>query len=289
MDGFENALRVLPRSLREAAERLPKGARKEAEELRLRLGRAPAVRFAEGEAALPGVECVTAETLRAVLELATGASWHTAEDSLRRGFVTVQGGCRIGVCGQAVTEEGRVVGIRELSSLCIRIPREVRESADGLLEKEFHSTILISPPSGGKTTLLREMCRRLSDGGLPVSLCDERGEVAAVWNGRAQFDVGARTDVLTGAPKGEGAMMMLRSMAPRILALDEITAPEDVEACLCAANCGVRLLVTAHGCGTEDLFSRGIYRKLTEHKLFRRAVVIRVEDGRRSYRVEKLS
>lgn len=288
MDGFETALTVLPREVRAAAARLPAGVRGRVEELRLRTGRPPAARLAEGEVSLPGVPEVTPETLRTVMELATGASWHAAEDSLRRGFVTVSGGCRIGICGQAVMEQGRVASIRELSSLCIRIPREIRGCADGLLEGEFTSTILISPPSGGKTTLLREMCRCLSDGGLPLALCDERGEVAAVWNGRAQFDVGIHTDVLTGAPKGEGAMMLLRSMAPRILALDEITAPEDVDACLCAANCGVRLLVTAHGSGTEDLFSRGVYRRLVEQKLFQRAVVIRVQDGRRHYRVERL-
>ena len=103
------------------------------------------------------------------------------------------------------------------------------------------------------------------------------------------MDLGPNTDVLTGCPKAQAVQIMLRGMNPQVLAVDEITAPEDVEACLCAANCGVRLLVTAHGCGTEDLFSRGIYRKLTEHRLFRRAVVISMEGGRRSYRVENLS
>lgn len=293
MDGFDRALALLPPELRRAAMGLGEKERKAAEELRLRVGCEPTYLSPDGERSFwPGAR-IAAKDLETVLEIATGASVHSSADSVRRGFVTVKGGCRIGICGTAVMGDKGIAGIKELSSVAIRIPREMRGCAGGifpeLMRGGFSSTLIISPPGVGKTTLLRELVRLLSRQGNRVSLADERGEVAAVWKGTPQFDVGPHTDVLTGAPKAESAMLLLRAMNPQIIALDEITAPEDVQACKSAANCGVKLLATAHGDGVEDLRSRAMYRELLDAGVFRRAVMIKKENGRRLYEIEGLA
>ncbi len=284
-EGFDAAAALLPPALRQAALSAKEAMSQEAEEFRLRCGRRPAVLLSNGEWTLPGAVPVTPQDLRAVLELATGASAHAYADSLRQGFICAKGGVRIGVCGQAVMGEVGIRSIKHLGSVSLRIPREVHGCASGLVGEaaQFPSTLLISPPGGGKTTLLRDMVRLLSDGGLRVALADERNEVAAQWEGKAQFDVGERTDVLSGAPKAEAALLLLRAMNPQVIALDEITAPDDARACALAANCGVRLLATAHGEGVPDLRKRKLYRELLELGIFRRAVVIWGRGAERTY------
>jgi len=289
---YETAAALLPPLLRRRALLLPEDRMDAAEELRLRSGTEPAVLLPEGERPLPGAGAVSPGELAAVLENATGASVHTAGDSIRRGFVSVRGGVRLGLCGTAVLAGGRMAGLRGLSSLCIRIPGQARGCADGvfpiLCAGGFRSTLLLSPPGGGKTTLLRELVRLLSDGGQRVALADERGEVAAVWQGLPQLDVGKRTDVLSAAPKAEAAMLLLRAMNPQVLALDEITAPADIQACVTAAGCGVALLATAHAADAAALEERPLYRRLLAEGIFARAVVITRAGPRREYRVTAL-
>jgi len=289
---FLRAVRLLPPCLRSEVLELPERLTDGAEEIRLRAGRAPALVIAGGETEILPTRRITAAELQLVLEIATRASAHTYADSIRLGFVTAEGGCRVGLCGTAVTDENRITSIRRLSSLCIRIPREKRGCADGIFARltdgGFRSTLIVSPPGAGKTTLLRELVRLLSDDGMRISLVDERSEAAGTFEGQPCFDVGARTDVLTGAPKGEGIFLLLRSMAPQLIAFDEITSPSDIEAAETAANCGVTLLATAHGAGVIDLSERALYRKLLDKRIFERAVVIENKDGKRKYSVEEL-
>lgn len=290
--GFESAAALLPPELRARVLALSPAARAAAEELRLRAGRGGSVLLPGGEADL-GVR-VTPEDLESVLETATRASAHTALEGVRAGFVTVRGGCRVGLCGEAAVRSGEIATLRSLSSLCIRIPGEVRGCAAGvwgaLTRGGFTDTLIVSPPGAGKTTLLRELVRLLSDGGERVSLLDERGEAAAVWHGVPFFDVGARTDVMTGAPKKASAVSMLRSMSPTVLAMDEVTAPEDLEAVALAAGCGVRILAAVHGESASALARRPLYRELLALGVFRRAVDIRRRgDGGREYGVEELT
>lgn len=289
---FSRALRLLPTSLRVAVSDLPESITSRAEELRLRAGRPMGVVIGDGETAIAPLVYITPAELQMVLEIATRASVHSYSESIRQGFVTAEGGCRLGLCGMAACEDGKISGMRRLSSICIRIPHERRGCADGILPQlmqgGFRSTLIISPPGGGKTTLLRELIRHLSDGGARVSLADERSEVAGCFEGRPCFDVGKSTDVLTAAPKGEGVFLMLRAMSPQIIAFDEITTPADVEACDASANCGVRLLTTAHGASLTDLTDRPLYRRLLERRIFDRAVIIENRAGRRTYTVEEL-
>ncbi|MEG1190574.1 MAG: stage III sporulation protein AB [Oscillospiraceae bacterium] len=290
---FIRAARLLPPNLRSAVLALPTELCEEAEELRLRVGRAPTAVLARGEIEILPDYRVLPTDLQLVLEIATRASVHAYSESIKMGFVTGEGGCRVGLCGTAVSEGGSISGLRRLSSVCIRIPREKQGCADGiygaLTAGGFASTLLVSPPGEGKTTLLRELIRRLSDEGRRLALVDERNELAGSFEGQAAFDLGSRTDILSGAPKGEGIFLLLRSMAPQIIAFDEITAPEDVCAAELAANCGVSILATAHGLGLSDLQNRPLYKNLLERKIFRRAVIIEKKNGRRFYTVEELN
>ncbi|MGN1002099.1 MAG: stage III sporulation protein AB, partial [Oscillospiraceae bacterium] len=180
--------------------------------------------------------------------------------------------------------------LRDFSSLSLRIPRQIKSAGAAVLAPLAagdKSVLILSPPGGGKTTLLREIVRRTGDRGVRVALADERCEVAAVWQGLPQFDVGACTDVLSGAPKAQGAMMLLRAMNPRVLALDEITAGEDVAAIESVANCGVKIYASAHARSLLEMEKRPLYRALLALNAFDLAITIS-GGGERSYQVTAL-
>ena len=288
---YEAACALLPRRLREAALAVPE--KEKVEELRLRQGGRLTLTLPEGEVPVPGTR-VTGEDLEAVLDIATGSSRYTASQSLRQGYLTAEGGFRIGVCGTAVLEGGEVALYRDLSSLNIRIPREQIGLANrvlpGLLaEGRLESTLVISPPGGGKTTLLRDLVRALSDEkNLRVSLVDERGELAAVHRGVPQLQVGRHTDVLDACPKAQAIPTLLRAMNPQVIAVDEVAVAGDVAALEQAAGAGVVLLATVHGAGVEDLKRKPILAGMLGLGIFRKAVRIGRLGAGRWYAVEDL-
>lgn len=293
MREFEQAAAVLPPELRQQALALPAQERERAEELRLRCGWPMAAVFPEGEVPLGGRKIVT-QDLELLLEIASRASVHAVLSQLREGYLTIEGGHRLGLCGTAVLENGQMRNLRSLSSVSIRIARQRPGAAlpllSGLMEGgRLCSTLIAAPPGMGKTTLLRDLVRCISDGdGTPplrVGLADERGEVAALYGGVPQMRVGRRTDVIEGCPKAQGAMLLLRAMNPQVLAMDEITAPEDVAALLTAAGCGAVLLATAHGEG-DELTRRPLYRTMLEERIFQRVVSIQRTEQGRSYTVD---
>ena len=288
---YEDAAAVLPLRLRKAALSLPEGQRALAEEFRLRAGRPMTVLLPEGEVPLEvTVEPVELETL---CDLATEFSRYAAAETLREGYLSVRGGFRVGLCGTAVMKDGVNTNLKQFSSAVVRIAREQKGIAEGLVpelfrEGQFQNTLLLSPPGGGKTTLLRDIVRCLSERGERIGLVDERGEVAVMYRGEPQMDVGPRTDVLDACPKALGIPILLRAMNPRIIAVDEITAREDLKAMMQAVGCGVGLLATIHAADVSELMERPLYRTLLEERVFRLVVCISREAGARRYRVEEL-
>ena len=228
------ALALFPPSLGQAIAQTQRDRDELVEEICCRIGRPP-VLLTQENVYPAACRAVLPDDLDYLLERATRASVYAAADQIRQGYLQTAGGCRVGLCGCAYGQDaGQIDGIRQLSSVSVRIPHAVPGCADVLLPQllrdGFCSTLILSPPGNGKTTLLRECVRRLSDMGTRISLMDERGEIAAVQNRAPQFDVGANTDVMTGGQKAACCMMLLRAMRPDVLAFDEISAPEDIEA-----------------------------------------------------------
>lgn len=293
---YEAAAAILPNRLRKLALALPEEQKAAAEEFRLRAGRPMTVLLPEGE--LPLEAEVDPAELETLCDLATEFSRYAAAETLREGFVPVRGGFRLGLCGTVVMKGGMNTNLKNLSSAAIRIARERKGVGTDLAPRlfrdgVFRSTLILSPPGGGKTTLLRDLVRCVSEGvggtpALRVSLVDERGEVAVMYRGQPQMDVGSRTDVLDACPKALGIPIVLRAMNPQVIAVDEITARADLRAVVMAAGCGVGLLATIHAADTAELLQRPLYRDLLAEGVFQQAVCIATSEGKRTYWMEEL-
>lgn len=296
---FDQASEFLPVQLRRYAMELSIGEKARAEEFRLRAGRQASVVLEGKEKKLGGADDrITANDLELMCSVAADYSRYASMETLRRGYLTVRGGFRIGFCGTTVIKDGAVTNLKNISSASIRISREYKGIAEKTVkelftEGRFQSTLIVSPPGCGKTTFLRDAVRTLGNGGTGfpasrVALIDERGEIAVMHCGMPQMDVGERTDVLDACPKAEGILMMLRAMNPEIIAVDEITAPEDITAMNMAANCGTALLATIHAQSREELLRKPLYEELLRARVFSRLVRIKRCDAGRMYTVEEL-
>jgi len=285
---FHTAAQLLPERLWGAAYTLPEAQRDLCEEFRVRVGRPLAATVAGKTVILGGGRiCPTAEELDELLARATECSVHTYLEELWQGYLTTRHGHRLGICGQAPGGEHRL--LRGLSSVNIRIARPFLDLGEELVlcpQGTFSGTLILSPPGEGKTTLLRALCRRLS-WDFRVAVVDERYEIAACADGEPRFPMG-NCDVLSGGSKQSGILMLLRSMSPQILAVDEITRPEDCHALLDCIGCGCRLLATAHGDSQEDLRRRPAYRELLESGAFQQVILIQRTGSGRSYALQRL-
>lgn len=222
--------------------------------------------------------------IKQTVEYVSDYSLYAYEAELRQGYITVMGGHRVGIAGQVILEHGRVKGLNYISFLNIRVAHEVRGCGCEVFpyiinEDQVFHTLIISPPGCGKTTLLRDLIRLLSDGygdfeGINVSVVDERSEIAACYKGSPQNDIGIRTDVLDCCPKAEGMMMLLRSMNPKVIAVDEIGSREDVEAISYLIRCGCSILATVHGESVDDIRTKPVFRRFIDEKLFSRYIVL---------------
>ena len=287
MNAYDEAVRLLPAK---TAAVLGKEY-ENAEEFRLRTGVMPTALIDGREIAI-GKRSVTDGDIACVVEKATNASVHTAQPEIAKGFISCRGGIRIGVCGCGIVHGGRITGIRDISSLSIRIPHEIKGCGQDVLQTALigktDNILILSPPGGGKTTLLRESIRLLSLSGNRVAVADERGELAAVYRGKTQFELGDCCDVMTGIPKAEAAMMLLRAMNPQAIVVDEISSPEDIPAAQTATGCGVRIIASAHAGSVQELEKRPVYKQLLEEGIFGLAIIIENDNGRRHYRCEVL-
>ena len=279
---FEKIRRILTRNVRQEIEgQLLKW--NEIQEIRFRTGHAVIVLYKNREIKLPVF--VEQKDIQQMMELLTNYSFHAYENEIKQGFITIEGGHRVGMAGQVLVEKGTVKMLKHISSLNIRVSHEIPECANNIFPyisngKKVCHTLIISPPKGGKTTLLRDMIRQISDGngwveGCNVGVVDERSELAGCYQGIPQNDVGTRTDVLDGCPKKEGMLMLIRAMSPEVIAVDEIGDAEEVNVMKYAMHCGVKMLVTVHGESMEEIRRKPLFDQLIKEHCFERYIVLR--------------
>ncbi|MGN0290542.1 MAG: stage III sporulation protein AA, partial [Lachnospiraceae bacterium] len=243
-----------------------------------------------------GAYRATKEDIRNMVKFISSYSLYAYEDEMKRGFITIQGGHRIGVAGQVVMEEGKIRSLSNIYFLNIRVAREKRGCAKEIVPYLIHrnsiyNTLFVSPPGVGKTTYLRDVIRILSSGterlhGMKVSIIDERSEIAACKQGIPQNDVGPRSDVLDGCLKSFGMLLMLRSMAPQVIAVDEIGSREDCSAMEQAIYSGSKILGTVHAYDMKELSQKKYLKQMIEQQMFGRIVLLeKGENGRRRFHI----
>ncbi len=235
---------------------------------------------------------VTKEDIEQTFQIICKYSIHSFMDDIKKGFITLQGGHRVGLVGKVIVEDGQVKNIKHISSLNIRVSREIKGCASKVLhhiiraDNRVNNTLIISPPQCGKTTLIRDIVRNLSNGnkdfgfkGIKVALIDERNEISGSYLGVPQMDIGIRTDIIETCPKDIGIMMLLRSMSPNIIVTDEIGNSEEIKALYTALNGGVNLITTVHGDSIDDIKNRKELSNLLDKELFKKVIILSAKNG----------
>ena len=283
----DRIISVLPRHVREVMRRENMGY-DSLQEIRLRLGQPLILRY-EGEEQIPGRQrgqppIITREDIREMMEYISNYSLYAYEEEMKQGFITIEGGHRVGMTGQAIIEKGKVKNLKYISSINVRLSHEILGCADHVFphitkNRQLYHTLVVSPPRCGKTTLLRDMIRQISDGnayvrGMSVGVVDERSEIGGCYMGAAQNHLGMRTDILDGCPKAEGMIMLIRSMSPEVIAVDEIGTAEDVHAIEYAMHCGCKMLATVHGASMEEMRRKPILGQMIAERRFERYIVL---------------
>lgn len=293
---LDEIMEFMPPNIRSMIEYIPKNIALKTEEIRLRLGKPIMICGDDWDFYIDASGnltrdfrcsyCITRSDINKASEIIQCYSVYSFDEELRNGYITIPGGHRVGIAGRTVLENGNIRTIKDISFINYRVAREIAGAADNVLGhivgrySIMFNTLIISPPQCGKTTLLRDIIRQLSNGvdklrikGRKIGLIDERSEIAACFMGEPKNDVGMRTDILDACPKAKGIIMMIRSMSPEIIATDEIGKLEDAEALLEAVNAGVKIIATMHGNGIEDLF-RKIELKRIHYNFFERIIIL---------------
>ncbi|WP_258359244.1 stage III sporulation protein AA [Moorella sulfitireducens] len=294
--GLAALLAFLPATVAASLGALPAGVQAAMEEIRMRRERPLQVRWGAGEGWVQPGGTLTAVADRAyivsesdisqTIQALTSSSLYALEEELRSGYITVRGGHRVGLVGEAVVRQGEVQTLKNFAGLNLRLARSIpgcaRELIPYLLEKGRPlNTLILSPPRCGKTTLLRDIIRLFSTGieeldftGVNVGVVDERSEIAGCWLGVPQLDVGPRTDVLDRCPKAAGMLMLLRSMGPEVIATDEIGRQEELVALQDILNAGVATVASVHARSLDELKHRPGWRPLLERGFWQRLVIM---------------
>lgn len=257
------------------------------EEIRIRNQRPIFLKIGQEE---KQIDCIiTTENILEILQRICDNSIYTYQNQICNGYITIKGGHRIGITGNVVVKDGQVINISHIYSLNFRIARQILDCSDSMIKDildfknhSVYNTMIVSPPGRGKTTILRDLIRKLSNGikeynfqGINIGVVDERGELAAMYKGIPQNDLGKKTDILDNVPKAIGMQMLIRSMTPRVIVADEIGTVQDIEAIQYAVSCGVNGIFTAHGSSIEDIMKNPILGKLYQSNILERIFFIK--------------
>lgn len=278
----EEILKVLPMKISSEIREYFKGDK--IQEIRIKVGKPIILNSFRGERILRYI--VMEEDIKQILVKVSNYSLYAYEEEIKQGYITIKGGHRIGIAGECVIVSGVIRTIKNISSLNIRICREIIGASNELMKhitknNKVYNTLIVSPPKCGKTTMLRDIARNISSGmniinlsGKKVSIIDERSEIAACFNGVPQMDVGIRTDVLDNCLKREGMLMAIRSLSPEVLICDEIGTKGDIESLFMAFNSGVNIIVTLHGFSIDDIYKRKVFKELLDNSILDRIVIL---------------
>lgn len=255
-----------------------------AEEIRIRIGKNIIIKYTDSEKKLPYI--INCEDINNIYGRLTQYSPYAFKEEINSGYITLEGGYRVGIAGTVVEEMGSIKNIKNISSMNIRIAREIKGCSSGVLNYIRGNTLIASPPGGGKTTFLRDLVRAWSNYGRNIVVIDERNEISGTYMGISQLDLGERTDVIVNVNKTKGFEMALRALAPDIIAADEIGGQADINTIQKALNCGVTILCTLHSGGAEDILNKKEIYTFFNNKVFDTYVFM--NKNSKNNRVEKI-
>lgn len=281
MNTLDTILKKLPAHLVKDLTDIPRSLSDQLEEIRLICGQPVKISFKKSEKFL--TEIISKEDLQNTLNNLIKFSYYAYEEDMAKGFVTIEGGHRVGICGKAVVKNGEPALIKEISSLNIRFAKEITGCASPLIpilikNKCPVNTLIVSPPGCGKTTMLRDIARILSRREIKVAICDERSEIAGMYNSMPSFDLGPRTDVLDGCEKSYGISMLIRSMSPDVIITDEIGKASDIKSVEMCSVAGVSLVTSVHGSCRRDILENPI-SPLIKNGTFKNIIYLSSSEG----------
>ena len=273
-ENLQAILEYLPMRVRKNLQEMPEQKLCQIQEIRLRCCR-PAGIVTNGQEQAIKPECIiTPEEIMKSFQAVCSYSVYSYEQELAEGYITIKGGCRVGICGTAVRNNKKIQCLKYISSLNFRIAGEWTGIAENLWRQTTGSILLTGTVASGKTTYLRDLCRLIGNRHR-TALIDERGELASMQKGKPLHDVGFMTDVLDGYPRDAGILTALRVLNPEYIICDEISTQEDVEALLQASGCGIKLIASCHAGSLEELRSRIVIKPLLEKQIFQYCVFLK--------------
>ncbi|WP_313345519.1 stage III sporulation protein AA [Sedimentibacter sp.] len=285
---MNNVIKLLSSNLRNIVSRNINLLSSDTVEIRLRVNSPILIKKVKAEVFLEENYRIKKRDIDETISNLTKNSIHAFEKEIRSGYITIEGGHRVGLGGDCIYEHNRFNGFKNITSLNIRIAREYPGCSENYIKyfigskKSIYNTLIIGPPLSGKTTFIRDVSANLSDGvknlffeGSDVTLIDERGEISSVYNGEPQMYVGKRTDVLSYCMKRDGFFMSIRALSPRVIISDELGSQDDYEILQYALKSGVNIITTAHGYNLEDVKKNIYLKNIIENNFFHRALILK--------------